>query len=73
MRKTEDNYVKHWVGNDLRTERVQYEVGRSPAWDLLVNGSISLVLNLVEGGNFAPGDSSIVISGARWLLLASSG
>ena len=59
MRKVKDSYVKHWVGNDLRIERVHCEVGRSPAWDLLVNGSVSLMLNLggggTGGGSFPPG------------------
>ena len=49
MRKMKDSYVKHCVEDDLRIERVHYEVGRSPAWDLLVNGSVSLVLNLGGG------------------------
>jgi len=52
MRKMKDSYVKHCVEDDLRIERVHYEVGRSPAWDLLVNGSVSLVLNLGGWGEW---------------------
>ena len=79
MRKMKDSYVKHCVEDDLRIERVHYEVGRSPAWDLLVNGSVSLVLNLgggggvAGGGSFSPGDFFTVIIGIRQWLLESSG
>ena len=77
MRKMKDSYVKHCVEDDLRIERVYYEVGRSPAWDLLVNGSVSLVLNLGGwggggGSSFPPGDFFTVIIGIRQWLLESS-
>ena len=49
MRETKGKYAKHWVGNNFRVVRVQYEAGRILDWALLKKGSIPVVLNPGEG------------------------
>ena len=60
MRETKGKYAKHWVGNNFRVERVQYEAGRSLAWALLKKGSIPVVLN--PGGGAGSRQRAFVLS-----------